>query len=949
MTTLSAILLTAALAAAQTAGKPAAYHLDDPANLAGERVSAPALADTLPINHGAAALQQLLLKLRTRASLMLIVAHPDDEDGGMLTYESRGQGARVAMLTLNRGEGGQNLMTGDFNDALGLIRTQELLAADRYMGVDQFFGSVVDFGFSKAREEALEQWGHDRVLYDAVRAVRLYRPLIVASVFVGGPTDGHGQHQVAGQMAQEVFNAAADPKVFPEMGLPPWAPLKVYARARGASNDPRGIYDVTTGQYQPARYMNYVTGVAASTPPPPAVIVHEGDVSTALGMNGDTYSQFARKGLALQKSQNGGGGGGRGGGGGGPVDAAYARYGSRVPNSPATESSFFDGIDTSVEGIATLAPHAPSSLRATLASVSSQFARAQGFFEQKDMSGVASALYESFKGMECILATLEDPQPMEGMCKLDGLQQWLDLPAEERASVRHEVSVKYAQADQALALALGIEVDAVSESHNGDIVLGSPARVKVHVTTTSTEPLEFVRTELYGAKEVWGRLRDPPPTRGVPIRPLAPFTAASAIDDVIDVPAKATSSFGVTRPYFTRPGIEQAYYDVWNPNLRNAAQTPTPMVVRVNMFYRLHPLVILSEIHDGLRPISLVPPASVSLLSPVQVLTESQRSLLVTLKVDPPATRVEEESIPANWKITPDIETAKAPGVKQFRLDIPAKGRTAVTFRAVAVLRGGQEVQDGFRSVGYPGLVSTNYFTPATERIVPLDLHMAPNLKVAYFQGTGDDVPAYLPDIGITPTILALSDLTAEKLAQYDAVVLGIRAYSAHAELAGAGSKPLLEYAKNGGVVIVQYNNGRYGAEDAPYPITTPLASQDHAHDVVVEAQPVAVLAPDAPVLNWPNKITPADFDHWVEERGHGFAGTWAPEYQALLETHDPGQDPQKGGLLVARTGKGYYIYCGLALYRQLPEGVPGAYRLLANLLSVGKNPGLQGGSGTGK
>ena len=214
----------------------------DPANLAGERVSPPDLADTLPLNHGAPALEQLLRKLRTRASFMLIVAHPDDEDNGMLTYLSRGKGARVATLTLNRGEGGQNLMSGDFDDALGLIRTQELLAADRYMAVDQFFGTEVDFGFSKTKEEAFSKWTHDRVLYDTVRAIRLYRPLVIASVFIGEPSDGHGQHQVAGQIAQEAFNAAGDPNVFPDQiaaGLEPWQPLKVYARPPSAASTPR--------------------------------------------------------------------------------------------------------------------------------------------------------------------------------------------------------------------------------------------------------------------------------------------------------------------------------------------------------------------------------------------------------------------------------------------------------------------------------------------------------------------------------------------------------------------------------------------------------------------------------------------------------------------------------------------------------------------------------------
>ena len=187
----------------------------------------------LRVDRGTPALQQSLRKLNTRASIMMIVAHPDDEDGGMLTYESRGQGVRVALLTLNRGEGGQNIMSNDLWDQLALVRTQELLAADRRYGVDQYFTRVADFGFSKTLDEALQVWGHDRVLYDVVRAVRLNRPLILTASFVGGITDGHGQHQVSGEMAQEVYEAAGDPKVFPDQikaGLLPWKPLKVYAR-----------------------------------------------------------------------------------------------------------------------------------------------------------------------------------------------------------------------------------------------------------------------------------------------------------------------------------------------------------------------------------------------------------------------------------------------------------------------------------------------------------------------------------------------------------------------------------------------------------------------------------------------------------------------------------------------------------------------------------------------
>ena len=268
----------------------------------------------------------MLRKLNTRASLMLIVAHPDDEDGGMLTYYSRGLGARVAILTLTRGEGGQNAMTGDFEDALGLLRTQELLSADRYMGVDQFFGTEVDFGFSKTKSEAFAKWGHDRVLYDAVRAVRIYRPLVIAAVFFGAVTDGHGQHQVSGQIAQEVFKAAGDPTIFPELtreGILPWQPLKVYARVPFSRVTAQGLYDYATGQTVPAEFTNYVTGQTFTTAPTPDVTINEGQTDPLLTWSAGnlsdlrakpsnpneqiSYVQFARIGLGLQRSQIGGG------------------------------------------------------------------------------------------------------------------------------------------------------------------------------------------------------------------------------------------------------------------------------------------------------------------------------------------------------------------------------------------------------------------------------------------------------------------------------------------------------------------------------------------------------------------------------------------------------------------------------------------------------------------
>ncbi len=269
----------------------------------------PPTVDAMPAppDRGAAGMIRCLQALQTRASLMMLTAHPDDEDGGMLAYESRGQGARVALMTLNRGEGGQNVMSQDLDGALGVARTQELLIADRYMGVDQYFSRVVDYGFSKTREEALEKWGHDRVLSDCVRVVRMVRPLVVTSVFMGAATDGHGHHQVAGQMAQEVFNAAGDPTKFPEQireGLRPWSPLKVYARAPFFQPTKEGMYDYAIDKFVPVRFFDYVNKKAFTNSPETTVEIPEGIAAPAAGL---TYLQIAREGLGYQKTQNGGG------------------------------------------------------------------------------------------------------------------------------------------------------------------------------------------------------------------------------------------------------------------------------------------------------------------------------------------------------------------------------------------------------------------------------------------------------------------------------------------------------------------------------------------------------------------------------------------------------------------------------------------------------------------
>lgn len=930
----AAILLVtvswASSAGGAQAGRPAASE-HDPANLTGEQVSAQAPADKLPINHGAPALQQLLLKLRTRASLMMIVAHPDDEDGGFLTYESRGVGARVAMLTLTRGEGGQNLMSADFDDALGLIRTQELLAADRYMGVNQMFGTEVDFGFSKTKEEAFSKWTHERVLYDAVRAVRLYRPLVLASVFLGAATDGHGQHQVSGEIAQEVFTAAGDPKVFPEMireGLLPWTPLKVYARVPFSRVTKDGMFDYATGKTIPTRFENYVTGKVTNAEPTATVKIPEGDpatvdfggrgASSSLGMDGLTYVQFARKGLALQKTQIGPGvrpaPAGR-------SDTGYALMGSRLATPPTTEKSIFSGIDTSLVGIAELAPDAPK-LREVLTAIDARIGEAQHLFTPDRPEAVAPPLRRALAAVDVLLAAYTKTQ---------------DIPQEQRFNLLHELRIKRVQLNDALVLADGLRVTATLAAQSEPLLSTlSAATVKVRFENAGG------RTPLL--------LRQGTAASALPEGDAKKLSAGST---VMTRTLPFPKGLPVTRPYFSRQNPEQAYYDVSEPDLRNAPSTPPALVVTQVLDDDGARLVLKAAVTTtdaALQAAEVVPPFSVALAPAFGIIHVDARPFSVESFVREQGGNAPWKaalSVPKGWEFKPlsgappiqhgmsDFgESLNRPEVWQIQPH-GAKLRAAYLVHA-EVSSEGHTYAESYRAVGYPGLAHTNFYDPAVFKAEAVDVRTAPGLRVAYLPGTGDATADYLPDLGVTPTVITVKDLNAAELANFDAVIVGVRAYAALPALEGAGSKPLIEYARSGGVVILEYMTAKFGDAEAPYPIAVP---GDSAHNVVEEARPVRVLSPESPLMNWPNKITSADFDGWVEERGHGFAATWAPQYQALLEAEDVGQDPQRGGLLLAPVGKGAYVYCALALYRQLPDGVPGAYRLLANLISYAKNP----------
>ncbi|WP_232296290.1 PIG-L family deacetylase [Terriglobus sp. TAA 43] len=893
-----------------------------------------AFAMPLPFDRGAAGLAQSLRKLSTRASLLQINAHPDDEDGPSLAYESRGVGAEVSLLSLNRGEGGQNVMTSDFWDSLGILRTQEHLAANRYYGVHLYYTRVADFGFSKTREETLKQWGHDRVLGDAVRVVRETRPMVITSVFSGNVSDGHGHHQTAGVAAQEVFNAAGDPKMFPEQlkeGLRPWAPSKVYARAPFARASGKTVFDYATGKTEPLLYRNYVTGATMDFVPPATVTVPSGTYNALFG---ESYAQIAREGLNQQKSQNGGvpvplpG----------PSIGSYHLYASRAggSSSPEKEQGFFDGIDTSLQGIASYLPAAnQADAKQKLSAIASQVNEATTMFDANDPSKSAPALAKGLDQTRALIASLKVAK----------------LPDDSRYNAVFELEIKERQFETALAQSLGMSLVASlpsggrGESSTQSVIAGETFGVNVHVTDQGMTPVKIDSVHLVPVDGGDWKLNADKAAGET-------LTAGGSKDfsQQATVPADAKP----TVPYFSRPNLEQSYYDIQDPRYLTLPTAPYPLQAVADYTFNgthasLAGVVQATHRYNGIgtvyEPLLVAPAISVTVspASGILPLNDTMLPLQVTVhsSVKGPAEGKLELKLPEGWSAEPasaSFHTMRVDEDAVLKFRVHTSGLQQKTYRITAVADyNGKQFTQGFTTIGYPGIRPYPRYAPSTSRVTGVDVKVAPTLRVGYVMGSGDEVPESLRELGVDPVLLTDVDLQRGDLSAYDCIVLGVRTYTARPVMRSANRR-LLDYVRNGGTVIVQYQSGEFDHDYGPYPISVP---GDQAHTVVEEDAKVSILHPDDPLMTWPNHIGAADFDNWVEERGHGFTRSFAPEYKALTEVHDTDQDPQQGGLLYARYGKGTYVYLAYAFFREMPEGVPGSFRIMANLLSASKNPGL--------
>jgi LmbE family N-acetylglucosaminyl deacetylase len=832
----------------------------------------PAAAQQLLDSDGASNLGVALRRLGTTKRVLMIGAHPDDENTAVIAELALGDGADVAYLSLTRGEGGQNLIGPELQEALGIIRTEELLAARRLDGAQQFFTRAYDYGFSKSADEALAQWPRDTLLADVVEVVRRYRPDIIISVFSGTPADGHGQHQAAGIMAREAFSAAADSLRFRDQvarGLAPHRARYLFqALYRPPQNPP---FVLSTGELDPlfgrSRFQIAMQSRSRHRSQDMGNAEPLGPQSSALTLLAGDYPQGAR---ALFASLD-------------TTPAQHART-RRAGTEVITHLLAYDSIVTSVRASYNplkRAQQVPALARAVQHLDAAIAGAAHGDMTRilRDERMQAQTALQLDAGI-IIDVTASTPTPVPGSSFEVVVTAWNAGP--------HRVTV-----DPQLLVPAGWQ--ASDGEHAPEWLLpDSVARRTFHVTVPTTarrtEPY-YLRQPRLSARYQW----DAADPRGMPFE-TADVRAHIAID-------------------------------VAN--------------VRIDIMRAAEFVAVDKALGELRRPLIVVPAASLDVQPRVTVIPAGDAApRTVTVAV-----RTARDSVsgslrliaPAGWRVAPDaapVNVARAGETVNLRFTVtaPASSSGNAVLRAELVTPQ-HTFNDGYTLIDYPHIRPHALYRDASVRVSRFPINVAQDLRIGYIEGAGDDGALALRQLGAVVEMLDASALAAADLARYDAIVAGIRAYEVRPDLI-ANNERLLTYTRNGGTFIVQYN--KYEIVDnnwMPYPATM---ARPHGR-VTDENARVTLLAPDHPVLAGPNRIAAADFDGWVQERGLYFLDTFDSRYTPLLSMADPGEDAQRGSIVAARVGRGWYVYTGLALFRQLPEGVPGAWRLLANLVSLGK------------
>lgn len=817
---------------------------------------APGLRAQAPLQaRDSADLQLALDKLQVLGSVLYIAAHPDDENQAALAYFSKGRKLRTAYLAMTRGGGGQDLIGPELDDSLAVIRTQELLAARRIDGAEQFFTRAVDFGFSKTPEETLSIWGHEAALADVVWVVRKFRPDVIVTRFPPTGSGTHGHHTASAILALEAFKAAADATRFPEQlkYVKPWQTTRIVWNSYRPQSErdrmaPGSFLTIDVGQYD--------------------------------SLLGKSYAEIAAESRSMHRSQGFG---------------AVAYRGSRLEyleplGGPAAKSDLLEGVDLS-------------------------WNRVPGGLPVGDLLARALSLYKADRPTDIL------PLLFKAKKLLD------DLPAHPWVEVKRKELV------EAIREAAGIWVEANADRQA--VAAGSTVEIAATALVRGQTPVTLRGVAVGG---------NPPREENRLLVPNEPMK----VTFTVEIPPDAAAS----QPYWLMAPRTGGLHCAAPPDLTGLPEGPPPLSATFRMMAQGEPFELQVPVEYRFRdpvlgeryqPMVVVPAVMVNLPEQVQVFgNQTPRELTFNLAAGAaPISGTLRIQVPAGWlaepaeipfsllspkeerKVTTRITAPSKPEVGEMKVSVESQGRTQIAL--------------GRMQINYPHIPLQTLFPEATERLVRLDLRHD-GRRIGYVMGAGDDIPKCLRPLGYEVDLLTDENLASTDLTVYDAIVVGIRAFNTRPQLARLNAR-LLDYVAKGGTEVVQYNvNGSFPGTNAD--LTTqaigPYPFKIGRERVTDETAPVTFLAPDHPVLNWPNKITAEDFKGWVQERGIYFLDDLDPHYTPILAMSDPGEKPLKGGLVVAPHGKGQFIYTGLALFRQLPEGVPGAYRLFANLLALG-------------
>ncbi len=877
------------------------------------RAQMPPIAES----RGQVGLGLLLRQLETTAVLMQATAHPDDENSGMLAAMGWGQGVRTVVVTATRGDGGQNEIGPELFDALAVARTEELISVHEFDSAEQYFTRAVDFGYSFSIDETFQKWGRQEIVGDFVRMIRTIRPDIVIAMRPDG-TGGGQHHQASAVISREAFLAAGDATKFPEQireGLRAWQPKKFYY----------------TGRF----------GFPGEPAPPPGATMTAVNTAAYDSLLGESYAEIGSRARSYHKTQ----------GMGqllmlpGTGSAGYQLVESAIPGlKEKGESALFDGIDTTLPGLARFVPgEAPSALTAALVAIAGHVSAArQQAASPAGPPGVVAPLAAGLQTLRELRARLAS--------------RAFGIPDDSRFEIDTRLATKEQQFTDALIAAAGVRLETLSD--DGLVVAGQPVKVTLIAANPGPSPVAVKQIGFRGLDGEAGICKTGPVAAAAVYRCDAPLQVSNQarltgqywkrLPDAARYEFEGDAPFGL--PF--RPTPFRARFDLEVGGVPLSIERPLQYRYAGNIFSgeKRMELLVVPRLSVSLTPDIAILPAGALAGAPAGASGSAApsrrgagRELRVTVTNGGKSAAEGDVTldVPAGWTVEPataHVSLAREDEEEPVRFTVfPARDAKPGQYTIRAVVSSGTErFTNGYQVVEYPHTHRRHLIRPAEAVLKIVDVAIAPGLTVGYVMGVGDQVPAAIEQLGARVTLIDADTLAFGDLSRFSVIVTGVRAYERRADLR-ANNHRLIEYAQRGGTVLVQYNKFEFNeAQYGPFP------AKVSSNRVTDERAPVQVLVPGHPALSWPNRIGESAWQNWVQERGLYFLGEKDPRYVDLVQLEDPfpfNKGPKRGALVDAQVGKGRWMYVGLGLWRQLPAGTEGAYQLLANLLSVGKAP----------